>query len=145
LAGEQMARLSRIQDAAFYSLQMGPSAAPLNTPGPGLRIVDVTEEIHDFADTAAIVANLDLVITVDTSVAHLAGAMGKAAWILLHKVADWRWLQEREDSPWYPTARLFRQTVAGNWDDVLDRVEGELGRLAARRRERGTTAGLGDL
>jgi tetratricopeptide (TPR) repeat protein len=129
---EAMARLSRIENAAFYSLQMGASAAALDALG-GTGIVDLRDQIHDFADTAAIVANLDLVITVDTSVAHLAGGMGKPVWILLHRVADWRWLQDREDSPWYPTARLFRQATAGDWHGVMERVEGELRRLVAAR------------
>jgi tetratricopeptide (TPR) repeat protein len=87
------------------------------------------ELLTDFADTAALVSELDLVITVDTSVAHLAGALGKPVWILLPFVADWRWLREREDSPWYPTARLFRQSVAGDWGSVVERVLGELRRF----------------
>jgi ADP-heptose:LPS heptosyltransferase len=72
------------------------------------------------------VANLDLVISIDTAVAHLAGAMGKPVWILLNKGSDWRWFSEREDTPWYPTARLFRQITAGEWAEVVNRVEGEL-------------------
>jgi len=84
--------------------------------------------LKDFADTAAIVASLDLVISVDTSVVHLAGAMGKPVWVLLNKGCDWRWFLQREDSPWYPTARLFRQTTAGGWQEVVSRVERELRR-----------------
>jgi len=84
------------------------------------------EEMTDFADTAALIENLDLVISVDTAVAHLAGALGKPVWILLPYVADWRWFQDREDSPWYPTARLFRQTTPGDWDSVVERVGAEL-------------------
>ena len=127
----QLAPLTQIAGATFYSLQMGPPAAILRQPSPGWRLIDLQDEQRDFADTAAIVANLDLVISIDTSVAHLAGAMGKPVWILLCKSPDWRWLLDREDSPWYPTARLFRQSVAGNWQDVLARVEGELHALAA--------------
>jgi len=79
---------------------------------------------QDFADTAAIVAGLDLVVTVDTSVAHLAGAMGKPVWILIPSLmTDWRWMEGRTDSPWYPTARLYRQARPGDWSEVLDRVE----------------------
>jgi predicted O-linked N-acetylglucosamine transferase (SPINDLY family) len=89
------------------------------------------EALADYGDTAGLIANLDLVIAVDTSVAHLAGAMGKPVWLLLPKVADWRWLQGRDDSPWYPTLRLYRQTQAGDWDGVLDRVAADLAALAA--------------
>jgi len=138
---EAMARLSRMEKAAFYSLQMGASAATPDAPS-GTSIVNLSDQTHDFADTAAIVANLDLVITVDTSVAHLAGGMGKPVWILLHRVADWRWLLDREDSPWYPTARLFRQTVAGDWSGVMERVEGELRELVAARAA-GVATGVG--
>jgi hypothetical protein len=87
-----------------------------------MDFVDWTEELHDFADTAALIANLDLVIAVDTAVVHLAGAMGKPVWTLLPFVPDWRWLLEREDSPWYPTMRLFRQSSWGDWDSVITRV-----------------------
>jgi ADP-heptose:LPS heptosyltransferase len=76
----------------------------------------------DFEDTAALIANLDLVITVDTAVAHLAGGLGRPVWILLPYAADWRWLTGRDDSPWYPSAKLFRQRRAGDWGDVLLRV-----------------------
>lgn len=84
------------------------------------------EVLVDFADAAALIAELDLVITVDTAMAHLAGALGKPVWILLPHVADWRWLQERDDSPWYPTAKLFRQPVPRDWRSVIERVESEL-------------------
>ena len=80
------------------------------------------DALKDFSDTAAIIDCLDLVITVDTAVAHLAGAMGKPVWILLPYVPDWRWLLDRDDSPWYPTARLFRQDETRAWDNVIARV-----------------------
>jgi ADP-heptose:LPS heptosyltransferase len=111
---------------------MGPPAAQVKQLGTRVHIIDLQDEQKDFADTAAIVANLDLVISIDTSVVHLAGAMGKPVWVLLCKSADWRWLLEREDSPWYPTARLFRQSTLGNWQDVVTHVEGELRELIAR-------------
>jgi ADP-heptose:LPS heptosyltransferase len=82
--------------------------------------------LTDFADAAALLSELDLLITVDTAMAHLAGALGIPVWVLLPHVADWRWLQEREDSPWYPTARLFRQPVAGDWGSVIERTAAEL-------------------
>jgi hypothetical protein len=90
------------------------------------RIAHFGDELKDFSDTAALVDLVDLVITVDTSVAHLAGAMGKPVWILLPFNPDWRWLLERNDSPWYPTARLFRQPQIGNWVEVVNQVKNEL-------------------
>ena len=83
---------------------------------PGTAI-DLSQDLVDFAETAGVIANLDLVISVDTAVAHLAGAMGKTTWVLLPFNADWRWQQEREDCPWYPTMRLFRQQQLGNWPE----------------------------
>jgi hypothetical protein len=80
----------------------------------------------DLAETAALAATLDLVITTDTCIAHLAGAMGKPVWILLPYLSDWRWMQQIETTPWYPTARLFRQSSPGDWDAVVNRVSGEL-------------------
>ena len=89
-------------------------------------IIHCGEELKDFADTAALIGNLDLVVAVDTSVAHLAGALGKPIWVLLPFVPDWRWLLNREDSPWYPTARLFRQDESRRWDGVIGRVNAAL-------------------
>lgn len=127
------ARLAEVPGATFYSLQVGAPAEQVRQLPPPQRLIDLQDEQQDFCDTAAIVANLDLVVSVDTSVAHLAGAMGKPVWILLHNAPDWRWLLEREDSPWYPSARLFRQSRHGNWQDVLERVEDELRRRVAER------------
>ena len=98
----------------FFSLQKA-------GPNP-LVITDVMEEMHDFADTAALIANLDLVISVDTAAAHLTAALGKPVWLLNRLNTDWRWLTNRSDSPWYPTLRLFRQTSPGDWGPVLDDV-----------------------
>jgi tetratricopeptide (TPR) repeat protein len=120
----QFGPLASVRRAAFYSLQKG--AASASTPPPGLVLTDWTSELGDFADTAALVENLDLLITADTAVAHLAGAMGKRVWVLVPKAPDWRWMLEREDSPWYPTMRLFRQKSAGDWDEVFERVREEL-------------------
>jgi hypothetical protein len=89
------------------------------------------DEIKDFADTAALLQCLDVVVSVDTSVAHLAGAVGRPIWIMVPYLPDWRWLLERDDNPWYPTARLFRQTHAGEWSDVFDRIEAALHALLA--------------
>ena len=91
------------------------------------------DELGDFADTAAVVSLLDLVVCADTSLAHLAGAIGRPVWILIPFAPDFRWLIDRDDSPWYPTARLFRQPAIDDWEGVLERVRGELQRLAASR------------
>jgi tetratricopeptide (TPR) repeat protein len=96
-------------------------------------IVDLTAHLHDFGETAALVSCLDLVISVDTSVAHLAAALGRPTWILLPYTPDYRWLLDRDDSPWYPTARLFRQTATRDHAEVIDRVRGELSTLIADR------------
>lgn len=98
------------------------------------QIAACGEELADFADTAALIERLDLVIAVDTAVAHLAGALGKPLWVLLPHVADWRWLIDRTDCPWYPTARLYRQPAIGDWDSVLARLRSDLTALAAARR-----------
>ena len=82
--------------------------------------------LRDFADTAAVVDALDLVVTVDTAVAHLAGAMGKPTWIMLPWSADWRWMTERTDTPWYPTAKLYRQTHPRDWDGVVARIRDDI-------------------
>lgn len=93
------------------------------------RVLDVSDGLTDFAETAALISQLDVVVSVDTSVAHLAGSLGKPVWILLPFAPDWRWLTEREDSPWYPSARLFRQKTLGDWAGVVARVKAELDRL----------------
>jgi ADP-heptose:LPS heptosyltransferase len=88
-----------------------------------MKLINLEDELNDFTDTAAVIANLDLVISVDTAVAHLAGALGKTVWTLLPFVPDWRWLQNRDDSPWYPSMRLFRQTRTNNWAGVFEQVK----------------------
>ena len=124
---ELLVPLLHVPGTTFYSLQVGRGSEEVKQLSPDARLTDLAPELKDFADTAAIVANLDLVISVDTSVAHLAGAMGKPVWIMLNKGCDWRWFLDREDSPWYPSARLFRQTSPGGWADVVSRIEHELG------------------
>jgi hypothetical protein len=119
-------------NAAFYSLQIRPG--PVGEPDPfESKCVDLAPFIRDYFDTAGLVTQLDLVISVDTSVAHLAGALGRPIWILLPCAPDWRWLLGRADSPWYPTMRLFRQPQPGDWKAVIDQVGCELGRLSAER------------
>ncbi len=118
MAPAALTPLRELNDVRFYSLQKGATAPPFMT--------DLTADLNDFADTAAVIENLDLVISVDTSVAHLAGALGKKTWTLLPIRPEWRWLLDREDSPWYPTMKLFRQAQRGNWTDVIERVAAEL-------------------
>jgi len=121
-----------ISGVALYSLQKESPAAELDRLGNYKeRIQDLSHQLHNFTDTAAVVAQLDLVITVDTSVAHLAGALGKPVWVLLNFDPDWRWLLGRETSPWYPSVRLFRQDSPGNWQDVFARVAESLSALLA--------------
>jgi tetratricopeptide (TPR) repeat protein len=118
-------------DASFISLQKDLRAGDEALLGQ-TDIVDPTSHLTDFAETAALVSCLDLVVTVDTSVAHLAGALGRPAWVLIPYVPDYRWLLDRENSPWYPTMRLFRQSELRNWDQVLDRVRNELANFCSR-------------
>ncbi|BDI31138.1 hypothetical protein CCAX7_31890 [Capsulimonas corticalis] len=113
----------------LFSLQKGDAAGQLSQLPAGARVVDLGSRIQDFEDTAAIVENLDLVIAVDTSVAHLAAAMGKPVWLLLALVPDWRWLLERSDTPWYPAMRLFRQTTRNGWSALMRYVAAEAARL----------------
>jgi tetratricopeptide (TPR) repeat protein len=113
---------------ALVSLQNALRPEDANALSANPHIVHFGAELEDFSDTAALVSLMDLVISVDTSVAHLAGAMGRPVWILLPFAPDWRWMVGREDSPWYPTARLFRQPAIGDWDSVIDRVRLALGR-----------------
>ncbi|MBF0560981.1 MAG: tetratricopeptide repeat protein [Alphaproteobacteria bacterium] len=123
--------LKRTGNITYVILQKDITKEELDTIRPYRNTMNVVADITDFADTAAIVANLDLVISVDTSVAHLAGALGRPVWVVLPFAPEWRWMLEREDSPWYPTMRLFRQTAAGDWDGVFVRVATELNHLAA--------------
>jgi hypothetical protein len=119
-------------DVTFVTLNPGAAAdAPALAPHPG--IVDLAAAFSDFSDTAAVIASLDLVITTDTATAHLAGALGRPTWLLLSHSPDWRWLLDREDCPWYPSMRLFRQPTAGDWHSPVARVRQELGRFVAAR------------
>jgi tetratricopeptide (TPR) repeat protein len=121
-----LAPLFDVDGTSFASLQYGPPAADLKQLKRRTAIDELGAKFEDFIDTAAAVNALDLIITVDTSIAHLAGALGKPVWLLLPSVTDWRWMLEREDSPWYPTMRLFRQRRSEDWDQVIARVEDEL-------------------
>jgi tetratricopeptide (TPR) repeat protein len=120
-----LAPILAVKGVRFFSLQLGAAAREASA-----SLTDLALELTDFAQTAGAIANLDLVISVDTAVAHLAGAMGKRVWIMLPFVPDWRWLLEREDSPWYPTARLFRQKTRGDWGPVVGEIAEGLAMLA---------------
>jgi len=117
-----LAPLGEVAGVRSYSLQKGPASEQARTPPEGMKLIDWSCELSDFADTAALIANLDLVISVDTAVAHLAGALGKPVWLLIPLSPDFRWLLNRDDSPWYPGMRLFRQPVRGDWASVINRV-----------------------
>ena len=95
-----------------------------------MNLINLGEQFENLADTAGVIANLDLIISVDTAVAHLAGAMGKPVWVLLPFVPDWRWFFDRNDSPWYPTMRLFRQEKRGDWVAVMRRLTKEVQEVA---------------
>ncbi len=130
--------LSRVPGVHVVSLQKGQSdeqSAALARPFPLIRFGELVDRGGAFTDTAAIIKNLDLVITIDSAIAHVAGGLGVPVWIVLHRTPDWRWMLDREDSPWYPTAVLFRQKSFGAWEEVFQRVREELGRLVARSRQ----------
>ena len=118
--------LSQVPGVTLYSLQKGPPLAQLGESAPGLPAHDLDAHLNDFADTASAVMNLDLVVTVDTSVAHLAGALGRPVWTLLPFSPDFRWMLGRSDSPWYPTMRLFRQPLPGDWGPVFEELAAAL-------------------
>lgn len=108
--------------ATYLAIQQGPAAAQAAAPPPGMTLIPLSPEIATFEDTAAILAIADLLISVDSSPAHLAGALNRPAWVLLPFVPDWRWLLARPDSPWYPNHRLFRQPTAGDWQSVIQDI-----------------------
>lgn len=126
-----LAPLFSLEGVRFYSLQKGPAEAALRAAD--LPVVDLGPDLNDFSDTAAALLAMDLALTVDTSVAHLAGALGVAAWTMIPRVPDWRWLLDRSDTPWYPTMRLYRQPAQGDWASVVARVCTDLRALASAR------------
>jgi ADP-heptose:LPS heptosyltransferase len=133
MTAAQFAEFLDIPGLSVISLQKDGTAEEMETlrqvPGPFL---DAGPFLDDFSDTAALIANLGLVISIDTSVCHLAGALAAPVWTLIPFAPDWRWLLHREDSPWYPTMRLFRQPKIGDWQSVIERVRAELAPLAER-------------
>src|SRR5207248_11489066 len=126
----RFAPLAGVEGVRLVSLQKGPGVEQLHVLAGRFPVMELVEELDTeggaFLDTAAVMKNLDLVVTSDTAAAHLAGALGVPVWVALPFAPDWRWLLAREDSPWYPTMRLFRQAEAGNWAEVFDRIAGAL-------------------
>jgi ADP-heptose:LPS heptosyltransferase len=124
------ARLARLPGVQLISLQQGAGREELAAAGQRLQIVDLGDDVDTlsgpFMDTAAIMMNLDLIITSDTSIPHLAGALGRPVWLALPFTPDWRWLLGRSDSPWYPTMRLFRQPRPGHWNRLFDEINAAL-------------------
>src|SRR5208282_96316 len=120
------AAIARLEDLRLFSLQKGAGSEELRAVAGAWPIHDLGSRFTTFADTAAALCSLDLVIAVDTAVAHCAGALGVPVWVALPFAPDWRWQLGREDSPWYPTLRLFRRTQRGKWQDVFERIAAEL-------------------
>jgi hypothetical protein len=135
-----MARLFDV-DATFVSLQKDPRPDDKAFLSERTDIIDLTADFTDFAETAALISCLDLVITVDTSTAHLAATLGRPTWVLLPYLPDWRWLLDRDDSPWYPTVRLFRQLETGDYASVVERVRTELVAIISTFEPRTSTDG----
>lgn len=131
LSLDRLAPLAGLSGISFVSLQKGEAAG--QTPPPGMVLNDWTSELDDFAETAALIEALDLVIGADTAVVHLAGALGRPVWLLNRFDRCWRWLEGRDDSPWYPSLRQLRQTSPGDWESVLVRVRRALEQIAAER------------
>jgi|GEM_PF-384380 len=134
---EELAGLFDIEGVDFHSLQVGNGVAEFQAFTERDNVFDHSKNIKDFADTAAILAELDVLVTVDTAVCHLAGAMGKDVWTMVPYGGEWRWLRNREDTPWYPSMRLVRQKVLGDWGSVLERVREGLEGAVKSRREQG--------
>ena len=133
--------LAGVPGITWFSLQMGTACGQMRTVGERFPLIDASSTSRDLAETAALVATLDLVITVDTAMAHLAGAMGVPLWVVLPHLADWRWMEERADCPWYPAARLFRQPAPGDWASAVERMRGELERwISGRMGDEGAVA-----
>ena len=133
IALQQLSPLAGIPNVHFFTLQKGPAAAQASNPPPGMAITDCLHLLTDMSQTASLIAQLDLVMTVDTSIAHLAGAMAKPVWVLLPFVPDWRWMLNRADSPWYPTMRVFRQEKQGEWEGAIGAIASALRELAEQK------------
>jgi hypothetical protein len=131
IALDRLAILASVRGVVFVSLQKGEAATQTRSPTLDMVVYDWTDALDDFVETAALIEAVDLVISVDTSIVHLAGALGKPVWLLNRFDTCWRWLLDRGDSPWYPTLRQFRQPRRDDWDSVLQQVGAALGRVVA--------------
>jgi hypothetical protein len=129
---DRLTPLLQTPGVSFVSLQVGPRAGDL-AQLPSGKVTDLSSELTDFAETAGAILNLDLVIAVDTAVVHLAGALGAPAWVMLPFSPDWRWMLDRDDSPWYPSLRLYRQRAPSDWDGVIARVAVDLAGIVASK------------
>lgn len=136
---EHFVELMGMPGTVFFSLQKGDRAQDLRDKASEALVMDVGRRLEDFADTASVVQQLDLVITVDTALAHLAGALGKPAWVAIPFVGDWRWMREGETTPWYPSMRLFRQKTRGDWNSTFNEMRRAL-RLLVNSRMKGAGA-----
>jgi ADP-heptose:LPS heptosyltransferase len=119
---QALAPLATLPGITWVSLQKDPARQEPLTPHPGMALLDMNSALSDFAQTAAILSHLDLLITIDTSVAHLAGALGKPVWLLLPFAPDWRWSQHTPTTPWYPGMRLFRQRQPNQWQELIQQL-----------------------
>ncbi len=137
LPASELKRLLDVPGITFYSLQYGERYAELEQAGLGGRMLRITDEqMSDFSQTAGYIEQLDLLITVDTAVAHIAGALGRPVWTLLAFANDFRWLKERNDTPWYPSMKLYRQTRPMDWSEIIGRLAGDLATFARKRERR---------
>jgi hypothetical protein len=126
IALDHFAPLTQLPGAQLYSLQLGAGREQLSQSAMAPEIIDLGDRLGNFLNTAAIVSSLDLVVSSDCATVHLAGGLGVPVWMATSLAPDWRWLQEREDCPWYPTMRLFRQKAAGDWAEVFRRIRAAL-------------------
>jgi hypothetical protein len=134
IALERLEVFATVPGVVLVSLQKGAAAAQIRSQPSGMVVHDWTDELEDFDETAALIETLDLVISVDTSIVHLAGALGKPVWLMNRFDTCWRWLLDRDDSPWYPTLRQFRQPRRDDWDTVLKNVQEALEQVTAEQR-----------
>jgi hypothetical protein len=125
----EFAPLADVPDVTYFSLQKGAAAKQLADAPPHMKVVDLDPDLHDFADTAAVIDNLDMLISIDTASVHLGGALGAKVWAMIPFAPDFRWMQDLEVIPWYPTMRLFRQPATDDWTSVIARIRDELTKL----------------
>lgn len=133
---DDLAPLAQVPGASWVSLQLGPPSEQVRRPPPGMTVMDLTPDIEDFHDTAALVSCLDLVVTVDTAVAHLAGALGAPVWLVSRHDACWRWMAPSRTSPWYPTLKHYRQAAPGDWSAPVAEMRRDLQQLVTERSAR---------